>query len=80
VAVVVVVEKLSLCTLVESKPKGYINVTHCFSGDKPAMISLLSMILDDKTDESALSDMSELFSSSLYIIVIPVDNHVHLLQ
>jgi hypothetical protein len=37
------------------------------------------MSLDDKTDESAVAERSELFSSALYI-VIPVDNHVHLLQ
>jgi hypothetical protein len=38
------------------------------------------MSLDEKTDESAVAERSELFSSALYIIVIPVDNHVHLLQ
>jgi hypothetical protein len=32
------------------------------------------------TDESTLAEMSELFSSALYIIAIPVGNHVHLLQ
>jgi len=38
------------------------------------------MSLDDKTDESTQAEMSELFSSALYIIIIPVVNHVHLLQ
>jgi hypothetical protein len=44
------------------------------------MISLLSVSLDDKTDKSAVAELSELFSSALYIIVISADNHVHLLQ
>ena len=44
------------------------------------MSSLLSMSLDDETDELAVAERSELFSSALYIIIIPVDNHVHLLQ
>jgi len=44
------------------------------------MISLLSMSLHEKTDGSAVAEISELFSSALYIITIPVDNHVHLLQ
>jgi hypothetical protein len=44
------------------------------------MISLLSVSLGDKTDESTLAEMSELFSSALYIIVISVVNRVHRLQ
>ena len=44
------------------------------------MISLLSVTLGDKTDESTLAEMSELFSSALCIIVIPVVNRVHRLQ
>jgi len=51
-----------------------------FNEDKPAMISLLSMSMEEKADESAVAEISELFSSALYIIIIPVDNHIHLLQ
>ena len=33
--------------------------------------------MDEKTDESILAEKSELFSSALYIIIIPVVNNVH---
>jgi hypothetical protein len=76
VTVVVVVERLSLCSLFKSKPKWYISVTHCFIGDKPAKIGLLSMSLDEKPDELALAERFELFSSVLHInmMLICYDN------
>jgi hypothetical protein len=43
------------------------------------MISLSSVSMVDKIDESAVAEMSELFSSAVYIIVVPVGNHVYLL-
>jgi hypothetical protein len=38
------------------------------------------MSMDGNTDGSAVAEISGLFSSAHYIIVIPVDKHVHLLQ
>jgi hypothetical protein len=35
------------------------------------------MSLGDYTKGSALAEMSEIFFSALYIIVIPEDNHVY---
>jgi len=44
------------------------------------MINLLSRVVDDKTDQLALAEGFELFSSALYNIITLVGNHVYLLQ
>jgi hypothetical protein len=66
----VTVERLALCTFVESKPTCYISVTNCFNGDETALLSSLYKGWDDKSDESAIAEMFELFSSALHINVM----------